>query len=98
MSEYKYILDAHATLPNGDLVKGPITTGDDVDYLFRNHASNFDFYMLLRKGKDNRWYQAGGPEIQHPQGMIDELGWQIDKFINDNPILNKHNLKGKNEI
>lgn len=77
MATNKHVLDAQATLPNGELVKGPITTSDDSTFLFVNRWSDLDFYLELKKGPSG-WYQSGGPELQHPQNMVDELGRQID--------------------
>jgi hypothetical protein len=73
------------------VIRGPITTGDDTTYLFVNKFSDLDFYLEMKKGKDG-WYQSGGPEIQHPQSMVNELGYYIDKFLMENPILNKTDL------
>lgn len=84
----KHLLNAIATLPNGEIVLGPIVTTDDKDYLFINKHSDLDFYLTLRKNFDG-WYQSGGPNIVHPQSMVDELGQQIDKFLIENPILNR---------
>lgn len=88
----KYIIDAEAKLPKGGIVRGRVTTTDDVTYHFRNDFTDLDFYLYMRKS-DNGWYQSGGPEIQWPQEMVDELGYQIDKFIIQNHILNKTNIK-----
>jgi len=91
MSTIKYLLDAQATLPKGGFVRGPITTGDDITYLFRNTSTELDFYLFMRKGEKG-WYQSGGPDIQWPQEMVDELGLYINKFLIENPILSKANL------
>jgi len=91
MASYKYITDVEAKLPNGEFVRGPITTGDDKTYLFVNKFGSLDFYLEMKKG-ENGWYQSGGPEIQHPQSMVDELGYHIDKFLIENPKLNKTDL------
>jgi hypothetical protein len=80
MESKKHIVDAEAKLPSGNYVKGPITTIDDVTYHFRNVFSDLDFYLYMRRSDDG-WYQSGGPEIQWPQQMIDELGAQIDNVL-----------------
>gem|GEM_PF-2819456 len=85
----KCLLDAVVTLPNGETISGPITTTDDTSYLFVNRSSGLDYYMELKKGGDG-WYQSGGPSISWPQDEVDQLGIQIDKFLVQNPILNKH--------
>ncbi|QIL38325.1 hypothetical protein G7074_02940 [Pedobacter sp. HDW13] len=92
----KYLLDATATLPNGELVVGPIVTANDTEYLFVNKYSDLDFYLTMQKNQ-NGWYQSGGPNIIHPQSMVDELGLQIDKFLIENPALSKTNLKDNND-
>jgi len=92
MTATKYLQDAEATLPTSGFVRGPITTVDDITYLFRNTSSELDFYLFMKRG-DEGWYQSGGPEVQWPQSMVDELGLQIDKFIIQNPILDKTSLK-----
>lgn len=91
MTTTKYLLDAQASLPTDGFVRGPVTTTDDLTYLFRNTASGLDFYLYMKKGEQG-WYQSGGPTIQHPQSMVDEIGLYIDKFLKENPILNKVNL------
>ena len=91
MATNRFITEAQATLPNGGLVRGRVMTSDDITYLFRNEVSDLDFYLYLRKG-DQGWFQSGGPEIQWPQTMVDELGLYIDKFIIENPILNQTKL------
>ncbi|MEH3112554.1 hypothetical protein [Pedobacter terrae] len=91
MATYKYIIDVEAKLPNGEFVRGPITTCDDKSYFFVNKFSSLDFYLEMKKG-ENGWYQSCGPEIQHPQSMVDELGLNIDKFLIENPKLNKTDL------
>lgn len=55
----KYLIDAIATLPNKDIVIGPIVTSDDEEYLFVNKHSALDFYLTLKKSFDG-WYQSGG--------------------------------------
>ena len=80
MATYKYVIDAEAKLPNGEFVKGQITTRDDTTFLFVNKFSSLDFYLEMKKGEDG-WYQSGGPEIQYPQTLVEELGYQIDNFL-----------------
>jgi hypothetical protein len=77
---FKHITNARATLPNGELVMGPVTTADDETFLFVNRSSSLDFYLEMKKGQSG-WHQSGGPEIQYPQNMVDELGTQIDEYL-----------------
>jgi hypothetical protein len=80
MTTIKHLLDARATLPNGEFVKGPVTTADDKTFLFKNRWTSLDFYLEMKKGPSG-WNQSGGPEIQHPQSMVDEIGSQIDEYF-----------------
>lgn len=76
------LFEATATLPNGDIVKGPVKSSDLITFLFINTWSALDFYLELQK-KDEKWFQSGGPEIEYPQQMVDELGSQIDGYLFD---------------
>lgn len=76
----KLICEGQASLPRGGIVRGPITTSDNVEFLFRNTYSDLDFYVLLKKDKDE-WFKSGGQQILTPQSIIDELGRCIDDTI-----------------
>lgn len=87
----KYILDANVELPSKEVLRGTITTNDDEEYHFVNRSTDLDFYVYLKKG-EHGWYKSNGQEIETPQSMIDELGYQVDKFLIENPKLNNVNL------
>lgn len=77
-----HLFEGTATLPNGEIVKGPVKSSDLITFLFVNRSSSLDFYLEMYK-KDEKWFRSGGPEIQYPQQMIDDLGSQIDSYLLD---------------
>ncbi len=75
------LFDAKLILTNGEVVAGPVTSGNNEEYLFRNIFSGLDVYFLVKKDV-NGWYKSGGPESPIPEDIINQLGEQIDNYKN----------------
>jgi hypothetical protein len=74
------VLYAKIKLPNGSIATGPVTTQDFHDFLFRNTGSDLDLYFNLKKG-DLGWSFSGGPGIEIPVSLIEQVGQQIDQEL-----------------
>ena len=86
--EPKYITEAQATLPDGEIARGPITTTDQDSYVFTNEVGRMELKLELKKN-DLGWYQSGGTDLANAEQMIDELGVFIDNFLGNSPIVSK---------
>jgi hypothetical protein len=74
------ILYAKVRLLDGSLATGPVTTQDYQEFIFRNTGSDLDLYFFLKKN-NAEWYFSGGPNIEIPQSLIDQVGHQIDQEL-----------------
>lgn len=90
--ESTYITEAQATLPDGQIARGPITTTDRETFFFDNTVGTMNLKMELRRG-DLGWYQSGGTDVANAAQMIDELGVYIDNYLGNNPVTNKITLE-----
>jgi hypothetical protein len=72
------VLYAKVKLPDGSVATGPVTTVDFQEFLFRNTGSDLDLYFNLKKGESG-WYFSGGPSINIPSFLIDQVGQLIDQ-------------------
>jgi hypothetical protein len=74
------VLYAKIRLADGSLATGPVTTQDYHEFLFRNTGSDLDLYFCLRKN-NTEWYFSGGPSIQIPASLVEQVGQQIDREL-----------------
>jgi hypothetical protein len=86
--EPTYITEAQATLPDGQIARGPVTSTDPETFVFVNAVGTMDLKLELKKN-DLGWYQSGGTELSNAEQMIDELGVFIDNFLGNSPIVSK---------
>jgi hypothetical protein len=86
--ESTYITEAQATLPDGEIARGPIITTDHKTFIFSNAVGTSHLILELQKG-DLGWYQSGGSDIANAEQMIDELGVYIDNHLGNSPIVAK---------
>jgi len=88
MSNQKHIIEAQATLPDGGIVRGPVTTEDNKTFLFVDTVSNQEFKLALERN-DLGWHEAANQAPSAHQQMIDEIGVFIDNAIGNNPVTSK---------
>lgn len=86
--ESTYITEAQATLPGGEVARGPIITTDHETFIFSNAVGKKDLILELKKN-DLGWYQSGGSDVANAEQMIDELGVYIDNHLGNSPIVGK---------
>jgi len=86
-----HVLNVKATLPNGDHVCGPVTTKDYHTYHFCHYATKVDFCFIMQKGESS-WYQCEGYTLKVPQTVINEIGYSIDFFMQQNQISAKYEV------
>lgn len=86
--EPTYLTEAQATLPDGEVARGPITTIDRETFIFENSVGTLDLKLELKKN-DLGWYQSGGSNVSNADQMIDELGIVIDNHLGNSPIVSK---------
>jgi hypothetical protein len=86
----KKSLNFELELPTGIKSLGEITTHNDKTYVFKGEP---DVFIQIEK-EMGQWYQVGH-ENRFPPITIDMIGFAADKFIIENPVLNKVDLTGK---
>jgi len=74
------VLYAKVKLFDGSLATGPVTTQDFQEFHFKNTGSDLDLYFHLKKDESG-WNFSGGPSIQIPKTLIDQVGQQIDQEL-----------------
>lgn len=81
------ILFTARVVHEGKLQGGPVTTADWVFFEFVNRFDDLDMYFQLRKNEDGRWYKTAGPStIDYPYEVIQDVGRQIDEYIQTNQV------------
>jgi hypothetical protein len=80
------LFEARIQLFDGSVAKGPVTTDEKGEYLFRNIFSELDLYFCLKKD-GYKWNFSGGPSIEIPFDYIRQVGRQIDLFHNPPEII-----------
>ena len=80
-----HVLNVKVTLPNGDFVCGPVTTRNYATYHFCHFETKTDYRFALQKGIVG-WYQCEGTDLKIPQKVIDEIGYSIDFFLQENQV------------
>lgn len=74
------LFEAKVTLQNGVIISGPVVSNDRVEFVFTNHSSELDYWIAIKKN-ENGWYKSDGFSFPQPQEQIDELGSQIEGYL-----------------
>jgi hypothetical protein len=88
MENTNYIIEAQANLPDGQQVRGPVTSVDHQTFIFHDHNKDSDLRMSMNRGELG-WTQLPDDPIQQPQQLIDEIGIYIDNALGNSPLTKK---------
>jgi hypothetical protein len=88
MENTKYIIEAQAILPDGQQVRGPVTSVDHHTFIFHDHNNDSDLRISMNRG-DLGWTQLPTDQIQQSQQLIDEIGIYIDNALGNSPLTKK---------
>jgi hypothetical protein len=76
----KFLFNAEFNLQDGSLISGPVTTDDDVLFLFHNTNSSMHLYFRI-KLIDSSWQFVDGSEgLSLFEEIIETVGTQIETY------------------
>jgi hypothetical protein len=81
----KFLFNAEFNLQDGSLISGPVTTDDDVLFLFHNTNSSMHLYFRI-KLIDSSWQFVDGSEgLSLFEEIIETVGTQIETYYLGEP-------------